>query len=207
MALRVIGSGVGRTGTTSLKAALTRLLGAPCYHMVDVFARPADFAVWTSAGQGKPVDWHALYEGFAATCDWPSASFWPDLLAAFPDALVVHSTRDAESWWRSARDTIFSGPAGGDTPGGPPMRAMLDAILGARFTRDVRDHDAAIAAYERHNAHVLATAPRDRLVQWSVKDGWGPLCAALGLPVPAEPFPHANTTEDFRAQMAARNAR
>jgi hypothetical protein len=82
------------------------------------------------------------------------------------------------------------------------MREMLDSVLGARFTRDFRDRDAAIAAFERNNAHVLSTAPKDRLLVWSARDGWEPLCRALGVPVPDAPFPHANSTEDFRAMVA-----
>ena len=58
--LRVIGAGLGRTGTHSLKLALERLLGAPCYHMAEVFKRPQDIPVWTEAVNGKPVDWRAL---------------------------------------------------------------------------------------------------------------------------------------------------
>ena len=67
------------------------------------------------------------------------------------------------------------------------------------FTPDWRDERAAIAAYEAHNAYVRATAPPERLVEWAPGDGWEPICRALGLPVPEEPFPHVNSTADFRA--------
>jgi len=46
---------------------------------------------------------------------------------------------------------------------------------------------------------VRAEAPPDRLVDWQPGDGWEPLCAALGVPVPDAPFPHVNTTAEFRA--------
>jgi len=205
MTLRVVGSGMGRTGTMSLKLALARLLGGPCYHMVEVFARPADFAIWTAAGRGQPVDWRALFEGFVAAVDWPVAAFWPEIAATFPEALILHSTRDPESWWKSASETIFGGGSG-DPPGGPAMKEMLEAVLGSRFTPHIHDKAAAVAAFERNNAQVLATAPKERLVVWSARDGWGPLCKALGVPVPDEPFPRANTTEEFQARIAARTA-
>jgi hypothetical protein len=80
---------------------------------------------------------------------------------------------------------------------------MVNAIFEARFTTALHDREAAIAAYERHNADVRATAPRARLVEWTPNDGWGPLCKALGVAVPAEPFPHVNTTDEFKARMAA----
>ena len=182
----------------SLKLALEKLLGAPCYHMVENFKR-GDFATWIDAAHGKAIDWRKFYDGYAATVDWPSAAFWPEISAAFPDAVIVLSTRSSgEAWHKSAMDTIFARIA--EAP--PPMREMFDAML-SRFTRDVRDRDAAIAAYERHNANVRGTAPRGRLVDWQPSDGWAPLCAALRLPVPSEPFPHVNTTDEFRARFTS----
>ena len=41
-----------------------------------------------------------------------------------------------------------------------------------------------------------ATCPPGRLLEWSVADGWEPLCSALGVPVPDEAFPHLNTRQD-----------
>jgi hypothetical protein len=185
----------------SLKGALERLLGAPCYHMIEVFPRPAHFGLWTAAARGEPVDWNALFDGFTSVVDWPASAFWKELAQAFPEAIILLSTRDsAESWWKSASQTIF-GVATADRSN--PVAKMVDAIFEARFTKDIHDRDAAIAAYERHNADVRATAPRDRLVEWTPKDGWGPLCKALGVAVPAEPFPHVNTTDEFKARIAS----
>lgn len=188
---------MGRTGTNSLKLALEQLLGQPCYHMIEVFPRPHHFGLWTAACRGEAIDWHALFDGFGAAVDWPVSAFWEELSAAFPDAIILHSERDPESWWKSASSTIF---AKRDTPRPPPMAEMLDALLGSRFTPDVHDKDSAIAAYNRLNAHVHATAPKDRLVVWRTGDGWEPICAKLGLPVPSMPFPHTNTTEQFNAR-------
>jgi hypothetical protein len=194
MSLRVVGAGLGRTGTLSLKLALERLLGAPCYHMLEVFGHPEHVALWHAAARGEPVDWHALFSGYAAAVDWPAGSFWPELSAAFPDALILLSTRSAESWWRSASQTIFPSSA---KLAGTPWHAMWMELAERRFTTRLDDRAAAIAAYERHNADVRARAPKRRLVEWSAKEGWGPLCRALGVAVPGEPFPHANSTEEF----------
>jgi hypothetical protein len=203
MSLRVIGAGVGRTGTMSLKVALERLLGAPCYHMVEVFEHPAHFPRWTAAARGEPVDWHALLAGYAAAVDWPAAAFWEELAAAFPDAIILWSHREPEAWWKSVSQTIFRPDR---EPPFPAMREMMDTMMRARFTPTPRDREPALAAYERHNAHVRAAAPKDRLVEWRPGDGWAPLCAALKLPVPDEPFPHVNTTDEFNARIAARAA-
>src|SRR5262245_3217336 len=104
MSLRVVGAGLGRTGTMSLKIALERLLGAPCYHMIEVFQHPEHVAFWHEAALGRMPDWDQLFAGYAAAVDWPSAAFWPELMEAYPDALVVLSVRDTQSWWQSAHE-------------------------------------------------------------------------------------------------------
>jgi len=202
MSLRVIGAGLGRTGTASLKAALEQLLGAPCYHMLEVFQNPDHMPVWTAAARGEPVDWDAALGGYVATVDWPAASFWQDLLALNPEAIVLLSTRSSsEAWWRSANDTIFAGMSGTSPNPEDPFTQMWTSICASRFTPDWRDEKASIAAYERHNADVRASAPPERLVEWQPGDGWEPLCTALGLPLPADDFPHHNSTDDFRQMM------
>ena len=60
MTLRVVGAGVGRTGTHSLKLALERLLGEPCYHMSELRVRPEDADVWRLAAEGVAPDWTAF---------------------------------------------------------------------------------------------------------------------------------------------------
>ena len=151
MGLQVVGAGVGRTGTMSLKYALEHLLGAPCYHMIEVLGHPDHVEQWQRAADGKPVDWPTVFDRYAAAVDWPAAAFWPEIGAAFPDAVIVLSTRsDAEAWWRSAHATIFG--AHGDIP--PEMQAWRSMVLDmwrTRFTDRVEDHDAAIAAYEASN--------------------------------------------------------
>jgi hypothetical protein len=194
--LKVIGAGVGRTGTHSLKVALEKLLGEPCYHMVEVFKRPQDVKHWHSAAENKPVNWEDLLEGYAAAVDWPASAFWPELSTAFPDALIILSTRDAEAWWKSAHSTIFRDR--GEAP--PEMKEWVDMITAMftnRFTMDLQNKEACIEEFNKHNADVLANAPKNRLLVWTAKDGWEPLCAALGVPVPEESFPLTNTTEEF----------
>jgi hypothetical protein len=201
--LRVIGAGLGRTGTHSLKVALEQLLGGPSYHMMEVFGHPEHLPVWEAAATGAPTDWEALFTGYVATVDWPAAAFWRELTATWPDALVVLSLRDdAAKWFKSAHDTIFEVTARGGVPESPDNNgflSMVNSLFVHRFTPDYFDPDAAMAAYEAHNAEVLAAVPADRLVVWHPGDGWAPLCEPLGLPIPTEPFPHLNSTAEFRA--------
>src|SRR3569623_1074675 len=108
MALRVGGAGLGRTCTASLKEALERLLGGPCYHMIEVFGRPEHIPLWTAAYEGDMPDWDAMFAGFAAGVDWPIGGIWQPISEAFPDAVILLSVRDADKWWKSAAETIFA---------------------------------------------------------------------------------------------------
>lgn len=202
MTLRIIGAGVGRTGTTSLQAALEQLLGGRCYHMHEVFPRPDDIPVWHEAALGRMPDWNAFLKDFVAAVDWPASAFWPELAEACPEAVIVLSTRsDAETWWKSASKTIFPATLEAEDS---PWRRMVYAMLEHRFgTTAITDRDACIAAYEAHNAAVRANAPADRLIEWQPGDGWAPLCEALSLPVPDAPFPHENTTAEFQERIGA----
>src|SRR5207244_1907794 len=107
MSLRVVGAGLGRTATYSLKIALERLLGAPCYHMVEVFEHPEHVATWHDAALGRMPDWQEFLAGYAAAVDWPASAFWREMSEAFRDAIILLSTRDPVSWWESAHATIF----------------------------------------------------------------------------------------------------
>jgi hypothetical protein len=203
MALRVIGAGVGRTGTLSLKGGLETLLGGPCYHMLEVFSHPEHIEMWRRAGSGEDVDWSPVVEGYVATSDFPACLFWREFHELSPDAIVLLSTRSStQTWWESASETIFSPAVQELMSGMPEGRAMWDAVSRGRFTPDVNDEAAAKAAYERHNAEVRASVPASRLVDWQPGDGWGPICAALGVPVPDMPFPHANRREEMKAMLA-----
>jgi hypothetical protein len=190
--LRVIGPGLGRTGTFSLKLALERLLDGRCHHMGEVLAdRERQLPLWAPVLRGDTVDWEEVFAGFVAQVDFPGAAFWREISEAFPDALVVLSTRPAEDWYRSAASTIFQLD---DDHGSSPFRDLWREWFGDRPD----DRGSMIAAYERHYAAVRSAIPADRLLEWTVADGWAPLCDRLHLPVPGEPFPWTNTTEQFR---------
>jgi Sulfotransferase domain len=210
MTLRVIGAGLPRTGTTSLKLALAQLLGGPCYHMFELFAHPAHIPAWHQAACGQPPDWDELLRGYRAAVDLPASAFWPDLAAANPDALIILSVRDsAQQWWDSFSQTIASPEGPPALPPGIPQARFADMIAGvlARLgITDVTGKAAMISAYERHNHTVRATAPAGRLLQWRPADGWEPIAAALGLPAPDMPFPQANTRAEFRARFLAGRA-
>src|SRR5689334_18142597 len=149
--IRVVGAGLGRTGTASLKEALERLLGAPCYHMIEVFEHLDHVRIWHAAIRGEPVDWSSVLDGYAAIVDWPGAACWRSIAAAYPDAVVLLSTRDAaETWYRSAKATIF-GDVSEEEKAARPELDEFGAMIGDMFRSfdpHWREHDAALAAYE-----------------------------------------------------------
>ena len=203
MALRIVGAGLGRTGTNSLKVALETLLGGRCYHMYEAAQRDADTPVWERAVRGEPVDWPGFLHDFTASVDWPACSFWREIRAANPGALVLLSSRDSpEEWWESMRRTIIPRLhlEDGEDPATARRRAMMRKLMSERFSPRWTQREAAIEAYEGHGAEVRARVPATELIDWRPRDGWGPICSALGVPVPDEPFPHVNSAAEFQAR-------
>lgn len=207
--VQVIGAGMGRTSTMSLKQALEMLGFDPCHHMMEMRNVPHTADGWRRAALGEDVDYAALLQGYKASCDWPSSAFWRQLMATFPDAKVILTERPEEKWWQSISQTIFQSLSEPPTPGLPPerqaQRAMAqEVIFKHTFGGKVDDREHVLAVYRAHNAAVKAEVPPDKLLVFEGADGWEPLCHFLGVPVPAEPYPNTNSTAEFRERMVAR---
>ena len=171
--------------------------------MFEIITNPGQVPLWTAAIEHDGnVDWDTVLSGYVAQVDWPGASFWPELSTAYPDALVILSVRDPDVWYTSASSTIFQAfdvmPAELS-----PWFLSVAALMAERFSADLGDRDAMIAAYKQHNDAVRAATPAERLLEWSPEQGWEPICERLGVPVPDEPFPVTNQTAEFRARMGA----
>lgn len=202
MPLQVIGAGLGRTGTLTLKTALEKLGFGPCHHMTEVIAdmmRQGPF--WNRAADGLVTDWEEGLGAFRSTVDWPSAAFYAELADFYPEARVILSTRDPERWYESMSETILKsmGDMGmtGEVAAEHPMRFGKTLIFDRMLDGDL-SKDNAIAAFERHNAEVRRRIAPERLLVFEAKDGWEPLCAHLGVAVPDEPFPRVNDREEFQ---------
>ena len=208
MPIQVIGAGLGRTGTLSLKAALEELGFAKCYHMVEVLARMDDARTWDAAARGEPVDWDRLFAGNRATVDLPGCVFYRELLEKYPEAKVILTVRDPERWYDSARQTIYFARnafprwAAVLKPRMRVFQRMIDRLWDGMFRGRFEDRAFAIDAFNRHNEQVRRDVPADRLLVYEISQGWGPLCAFLGVPVPeGKPFPHLNDAAEFRARI------
>jgi hypothetical protein len=209
--MRLIGAGLPRTGTLSQKVALEMLGLAPCYHMVNVLMDLDEAHVWRRALDGEGP-WDEVFDGFQATVDWPGSFFYKELIEAYPDAKVFLSIRDAGAWERSMRDTIW-GLFYGDVliRDLSSARARVDAKWNGylEMMREMWQQSGLIdagadttsesmqSAMERFNEAVQQSVPADRLLVWSVSDGWEPLCEFMELPVPDTPFPHLNDSKEF----------
>jgi hypothetical protein len=211
VALRVIGAGFGRTGTLTMQAALEQLGFAPCYHYVEVIERrpgrnDGHLRAWVDLARGRrAMDWRWLLARYQAVVDFPMCTFYPELLEAFPDARVVLTVRDPERWFESfdtlARSLhrmrfgrIFA----------PKLRAtatIFEHLVKRRVFGGRLDRAACLEAFERHRREVVRRVPAERLLVYEVSQGWGPLCAFLGVPEPDGPFPHLNEGEDLAARM------
>jgi hypothetical protein len=209
MPLSVIGAGYPRTGTLSLKLALEHLGFGPCHHMIEVIHHPEQASLWARAFDEDGIDWDVVLAGYNSSCDAPSCFVYDKLAARYPDAKVILGVRSAESWWKSASSTVMAArPAGGGPPAAiaPMVEKMRN--YAERHNRPMPnpmapDPEASMDAFNRHNEEVKRTISAERLLVFEAKQGWGPLCKFLGVPVPSIPYPRVNTTEDFQAMTAS----
>lgn len=206
MSLTVIGAGFGRTGTMSLKLALEELGLGPCYHMAEVIARPEHDALWLALALGQGSDWRPMLEGFASTVDWPAAFIWKRLAAENPQARIILTVRDPEAWYASCAATIFARMEEAlRAPSPDPIRRrhmqMVNTIIVEKTFGGSLEKDHAIGVFNAHNEDVRRTAPKERLLVYESGQGWEPLCAFLGVPIPATPYPEANTRKDFASRF------
>lgn len=201
MTLSVIGAGFGRTGTLSIKTALETLGLGTCHHMEAVFTQPAQPSYWRAAVDGQPVYWDEVFAGYRSAVDWPSAHFWHELSAHYPQAKILLSVRPEKSWWNSFSGTIKKLLDMRESIPDDYVREILDMayemIAVQTFGGAMDDERQVLAAFQRRIDEVTERIPSARLLVYDVAEGWEPLCRFLGLPSPAEPFPHVNNHEEF----------
>ncbi len=176
-----------------MREALTMLGFGPCHHMTEVMANEGQKLRWRALAQGGAPDWNQLFEGYCCCVDWPSAYYWRDLVSHYPQARVILTYRSPESWWESFAKTILVGI----NKSADPKSLGLALIARQVFAGKPHDRAHAIAVYEANVEAVKASVPADRLLVHNFGDGWAPLCAHLGVPAPAKPYPSRNSASDF----------
>ena len=204
MSLKIIGAGLGRTGTMSLKLAIEQLGIGRCYHMAECFPNPAAPPMWVEAAKGRP-DWEAIFDGFSATVDYPGCAFWRELSAAYPEAKIILTVRDADKWFESTQATIFSPPFIKSLLESPLAEFFGSTVI-AEFSEHIHDRDWMTGYFKGRNAEVEAAFPEEKLLVYDVAQGWAPLCGFLGVAAPDTPFPRVNAREELAEMISAVNA-
>eukprot|EP01083_Nonionella_stella_P070177 187606_1 len=214
----IIGSSVGRTGTSSLQRALN-ILGYNCYHMREL-TKNSDFELWIPLGTEKLKlkqnelsdtelvdynEWNTIFtdRNYTACVDEPSCCFYKELMRHYPNYKVIHSVRDSEKWYNSARQTTMAGYLLVKNKwflrwvAGHYLEMLTQCLY--KFVYDIDcddqfdDKELAKKKYDEWNEEVVNYVPKDRLLLFDVKQGWEPLCAFLGIKdIPQQPFPHSN---------------
>ncbi|KAH8548257.1 P-loop containing nucleoside triphosphate hydrolase protein [Umbelopsis sp. PMI_123] len=200
--LEIIGSGWGRTGTAAMREALMEL-GYDVHHMIVILTGPTmDSSVFKEAYEGEDVDWNRAYKRFNAAVDWPTCTFYKTLMKEYPNAKVIHTTRDPEKWYESVKSTIFkfsTGPGDGKPDHiNAAMTMAFKVVWGGDLQGKFEDKKEAIRLFKEHEEEVKRTVPADRLLIFETGvDGWDKLCSFLGKEVPNKPWPHINQRETF----------
>lgn len=200
MALKIIGAGMGRTGTASLKVALEALGIGRCYHMTEVLKNPRFVTDWISAAGGN-ADWTAIFSGYSATVDNPGCNYWRELAAFYPDAKVILTTRDANKWFESTNATIHSAEFAHFMKNSP-FGEMIQKTMWDRMENRMQDRGHMVEFFNRHSADIIDSIAPERLLVYQVSDGWKPLCEFLDLPIPNMDFPRINTRDETKEMMA-----
>jgi hypothetical protein len=209
--MKLIGAGMPRTGTLTQKVALEMLGLGPCYHMVDVLADLDQAKLWQRALDGE-APWGQIFGDFNSTVDWPGGYFYPELMAVYPEAKVLLSVREPQAWERSMRETVWAVRHGeslvrllssAQAHVNPQWRGFLEMIDRlvwedeGTFASGHAEPQQLIDTMIRHNREVESNVPPERLLVWSVEEGWQRLCEFLEVPVPRQPFPHVNDRTEF----------
>jgi hypothetical protein len=211
--VKVLGAGLPRTATTTQKLALEMLGFGPCYHMRDLMADlERNVPLWRRALDGEPP-WEEIFDGYQSETDWPASFHWGELIEVYPDAKVLLSVRDPESWADSMGNTINEIYFGDslmrhlsmarnriDPDWAAWMQLMIDMTWQGRgaFAGSRGEREPMIEGFRRWNDEVRSTVPDERLLVWDPKEGWEPLCEFLEVDVPDEPLPRVNDTQQFR---------
>jgi Sulfotransferase domain len=196
MSLKIIGAGFPRTGTTTLKKSLEILGFDKTYHFKDLIANPDKLKYWLEIENTGQTDYAQLFDGYMASVDFPGYPYYKLLMEKYPDAKVILTLRDFESWYESNFNTIWQVQPTNDC-----LEFMHKTYLVKQFDDNFASKEIAEKKFNAHNNEVNEFVPKEQLLVYEVKNGWEPLCSFLDLPIPDESFPHLNKKENFRAMV------
>ena len=198
--------------STALYLALQELGYTP-WHMCEPIDDPRRmYNQWTEAmncsflGKGRAYnreDFDRLRGKYDALLDVPACLFWEDFHELYPDVKIILTTRSVDSWFRSIHSTIIpwlEKPSLNILQWVEPKRLRPEMRMVKTAYKVICNNDYGSLAKERfleHNARVRKGVDPDRFLELRLGDGWEPLCAFLGVPVPDTPYPQINNTNEF----------
>lgn len=135
--------------------------------------------------------------------DIPAAHFYEGLIAAYPEAKIILTTRDETKWFESMKATVWhlheTRKAAHAT--GIPYRLselQYEHVWGGDPNKYGK------AKYREHNERLREIAPKDQFLEYQVQEGWEPLCAFLGKEVPEVTFPRADDWATYKKEHAVK---
>jgi len=212
----VIGVGLPRTGTNSTKAALEILLPGKCMHMFEVH-KDIDRnlnELFNDDINDKDFRIFFVKYNYVAGTDLPFILKYQQAMRVFPDALVLLTVREPEGWVRSMKNTICEServhlrfPYVIYHWIFPSLRRITSYLYSDATFMEIIDsinRGQGLEFYNKYVEEIKATVPSERLLVFNVKEGWKPLCEALKLPVPKQPFPNVNDSKEFQNSTITR---
>lgn len=151
----------------------------------------------------EEADWDKIYENYSAAVDWPSCTFYQDLMVKYPEAKVILTVRSADSWYKSVKNTIhISGPPSTGQKHDKFKKMVHDVCADGVIVDPVKfaNEEAVKLSFLQHNEEVKQFVPKERLLVLELGEGWERLCEFLGKDIPTVPYPNSNSTEEFRAK-------
>jgi hypothetical protein len=217
MSLEIIGTGLARTGTMSLKVALEHLTGDKCFHMIELLKNPKRVEIIKKGYESNQFDWDKFFEGYSSAVDYPTCLYYKELLNQNPNAKVIHTVRDFDSWYESVKQTVYRGKPKKAVDFMRIIKNMLFSseyrkvapvfmfndklIWQGHFESKFEDKEFMRKKYKDHEEEVKNTVDKERLLMYDVKEGWEPLCNFLGKNIPKIAFPRANQRMEFNQKM------
>jgi hypothetical protein len=224
--MRVLVLGMCRTGTTSISIAL-RKLGYTPHQMREVLVNPKDLNLWQEAidvtllapqdrsakqkhlaPYGAP-EFDKLLGNYDVVMDLPGCVFAKELVAAYPDAKVILTTRNYEAWEESMQESLwcmctwqlFALARYFNITQMAPLMRFIHSVFRVH-NGNTYGGAKSKAAYEQHYNTVRSIVPKDRLLEIDTENvTWEPLCAFLGKGVPAEPYPQLKDEKAMRQNL------
>jgi len=207
--MKIICAGWGRTGTRSLKRALSLLTGEPSYHMQNILLNKDDAKIWHDSifKKNEKFDWEKIFKGYGACLDFPSCNYYQELMEQYPDAKVILTIRDDESWiksWNVLNNKILKSFTFKFLAIIPHTSFSLQKdihnkmILGEKGAfQGAKTDEERKQKFNAWNQSVIDYVPKERLLVYQVKEGWDPLCKFLDISTPNIQFPYLNKTTNM----------